>query len=417
MRYSEYLIWGAVVILLISVISIIVRKDEQRFLQTFFFLGFGAVFLYFVRLTDIDSDFWISDFHDLPLSRMYILCAIIIPLLAAGLTALLSFAVHRLADRRRNEIIIGAVYAAVVICLFQLESPLYDRVYEAAWISYYNRIVEEELTLIQGHGSEKDFSYLIPVSDELLGVGFVNEYGDQILMCQLDGFGPYGIIDGKFRIAVEQYASIGEHAETSQWYILDENGMQAGNQQYSNILAFSEEKNMILARSVSNFKYGAVDAEGREVIPFEYEYEEIWEEAGIDPEGNSAPGFEWEREGLYIEETEDEIPYVTDGDGNVIIPPQDEKTGEYNTDVRFAENGSPYILVKGAFGADMALYDYEGNAVIPMGNYEIHADSENGWLCIRNNDTGNIVFADENMETVLDLGSRYEYAYGAIRIG
>ena len=95
MRYSEYLIWGAVVILLISVISIIVRKDEQRFLQTFFFLGFGAVFLYFVRLTDIDSDFWISDFHDLPLSRMYILCAIIIPLLAAGLTALLSFAVHR----------------------------------------------------------------------------------------------------------------------------------------------------------------------------------------------------------------------------------------------------------------------------------------------------------------------------------
>ena len=202
MRYSEYLIWGAVVILLISVISIIVRKDEQRFLQTFFFLGFGAVFLYFVRLTDIDSDFWISDFHDLPLSRMYILCAIIIPLLAAGLTALLSFAVHRLADRRRNEIIIGAVYAAVVICLFQLESPLYDRVYEAAWISYYNRIVEEELTLIQGHGSEKDFSYLIPVSDELLGVGFVNEYGDQILMCQLDGFGPYGIIDGKFQIAV-----------------------------------------------------------------------------------------------------------------------------------------------------------------------------------------------------------------------
>lgn len=48
------------------------------------------------------------------------------------------------------------------------------------------------------------------------------------------------------------------------------------------------------------------------------------------------------------------------------------------------------------------------------GDGDIHAESENGWIYIRDDDTGKIVYVDENMKTVLDLGAKYEYAYGAI---
>ena len=165
-----------------------------------------------------------------------------------------------------------------------------------------------------------------------------------------------------------------------------------------------------------------MDGDGNEIIPFEYEYDQIWKEAGIDQEQQSLPEPELEKDGLHIEENEEEIPYVSDNEGNIIVPAEDEQDQyyEYNTDIWFAENGSPYILVDSCVIDDSTiafattLYDYKGNEVASSGNGDIHAESENGWIYIRDDDTGKIVYVDENMKTVLDLGAKYEYAYGAI---
>ena len=254
------------------------------------------------------------------------------------------------------------------------------------------------------------------------GIGFLNEYGEEVLQCQFDRYGPAEHFDSGFRMAVERHVWLGEHKEDWRHYIVDENGRQIGDQYYSDILAFSAEKNMILARSASNYKYGAVDGDGNEIIPFEYEYDQIWKEAGIAQEQQILSEPVLEKDGLHIEENEEEIPYVSDDEGNIIIPAEYEQDQyyEYNRDIWFAENGSPYIFVDSSVIDDSTitfvttLYDYKGNEVASSGDGDIHAESENGWIYIRDDDTGKIVYVDENMKTVLDLGAKYEYAYGAI---
>ena len=113
---------------------------------------------------------------------------------------------------------------------------------------------------------------------------------------------------------------------------------------------------------------------------------------------------------------------MSDDEGNIIIPAEYEQDQyyEYNRDIWFAENGSPYIFVDSSVIDDSTitfvttLYDYKGHEVASSGDGDIHAESENGWIYIRDDDTGKIVYVDENMKTVLDLGAKYEYAYGAI---
>lgn len=422
MIYREYVIIGAAVVLLISVIGIIKGKERRRFLQTEFFLGFSVIFYRLICLTEDDYDFWHSDIGNVPDRIWYLICIFLIPLLAAGLAWLIYFTVHRFLDRRLREIVAGAAYAAVILILLLMSDTIYSRIYDMAGTLWYEKTAEKELELIPGRESEKAYSYLIPVSEEMEGIGFVNEYGEEILQCQFDDYGPTGNFDSGFRMAVQRHVWLGEHAEDWRWYIVDENGKQIGDQYYSDILAFSVQKNMILARSAPDFKYGAVDGDGNEIIPFEYGYEQIWKEAGIAQEQESMPDPVLEKDGLHIEENEEEIPYVSDDEGNIIVPAEDEQDQyyEYNTDIWFAENGSSYILVDSCVIDDSTiafattLYDYKGNEVASSGNRDIHAESENGWIYIRDDDTGKIVYVDENMKTVLDLGAKYEYAYGAI---
>lgn len=422
MIYRECAIVGAAVALLISVSYIIIGKERRRFLQTEFFLGFLAICYRLIWQMENDYDFWYSDIGNVPDGVWYLIFIFLIPLLAAGLAWLVYFAVHRFLTGRRREIVAGASYAAVILILFLMSDTIYSRIYDMGRTLWYERLAEKELELIPGRGSEKEFSYLIPVSDGMEGIGFLNEYGEEVLQCQFDRYGPAEHFDSGFRMAVERHVWLGEHKEDWRHYIVDENGRQIGDQYYSDILAFSAEKNMILVRSASNYKYGAVDGDGNEIIPFEYEYDQIWKESGIDQEQQSLPEPVLEKDGLHIEENEEEIPYVSDDEGNIIIPAEYEQDQyyEYNRDIWFAENGSPYIFVDSSVIDDSTiafattLYDYKGNEVASSGNGDIHAESENGWIYIRDDDTGKIVYVDENMKTVLDLGAKYEYAYGAI---
>lgn len=414
---------GAAVSLLIVAIIFMIPKQKHRFLKTEFFLGFSSFFLYFVTLLNEDFDFWDYDFLRMPNVGWKVVCAVFIPLLAAALTAVLYLVVHRIVEKRQTQIVVCAAFAGVILCLFLLSDNIYSKAYDAARKMIHSRVQSEELELIEGQGSSRPFSYLIPVSDGQKGYGFVNEYGEEVISCQFAEYGPYGRLEENFCLCVQKHAWLGEHAEDWRWYIIDENGKQVGEQYYSDILAVSEEKNMILVRSEENFKYGAVDGEGNEVLPFQYDYEQIYKEAGISPETDSGEaGTEKVPDGLHIEEDEEGLAYVTDDGGKIIIPPYNEQTGIYHSSIWPAENGAPYLLAKTFIVDDdeiiysMELYDYQGRAALPEGIKDISADSENGWIYMRDEKYGDIVFLDENLETVLELGSEYECARGVISL-
>lgn len=280
---------GAALIMIVPLIYFLIRKDKHIIAKMFIFFGALCSMLHLYALFTWDEDismFWIQEIlhltREYPFRKWAEYAEMLVPVLAAAFTWLAVRIGRRWMDRKKGAVCVTAVCLMLSFGFILLANSVlygkYKEIYQERWSEY----VWEKVRFIEGKHSDRDFSYFVPVQDEENGTGFQDEYGEEILPCQFDEYGPAGFFNGEFRMVVHRHIWTGEHSEMWYYYLIDGKGKLVGDGQYDGIIAFDPDRNMIVARR-DEF-YGAIDGDGEEILPFQYEYPEILEAAGIDDE-------------------------------------------------------------------------------------------------------------------------------------
>jgi hypothetical protein len=257
--------------------------------------------------------------------------------------------------------------------------------------------VDENQKLVLEEYQGEDFSYFAIVQKKGGGSGLINERGQEVIPCVVESF-------------YEDHAYPGTHLfrlyETTGDYMINERGKILCDE-YTGYDFLEKEDLILVSKSVhGQRKYGAINPEGREVIPLQYDTKDQLIEAeniDISTDGTNEDSFE-ENNLSVIESGEKEG--VVNTDNEIILP------AEYDA-VALTDNGyilaDRYELIDDEVVKLQSLLDQNGTVLIPPARQTINPQNENGWIQVENSDDG-IYFLDKNLKKVLDLGTQYEWA-------